>query len=269
MIKAVWILLDVGPCIYCHATEKRFEQTDENLYSGFFSAMETFANSIGSEEVLRVDLRDLTLTFMRQKTLIFVVASDRNEDMSETLLKVSRVFTQVVPDLLASNYNPLISSDAITLHQRIDSKIKEILSPQVPPLPPAEVVGVHVTTENDVVSSVLPKNQSGRQSTVASLSVSIVDKRGEEPLKQKAAPQHVRLRGDMIPRLEKPLTDALRERERLIKRFGVVAVDILHLADGGRTVDQIVEKSNVQRIVVEDILGFCEKLGIIEFRGAA
>jgi hypothetical protein len=68
----------------------------------------------------------------------------------------------------------------------------------------------------------------------------------------------------MVPKLEKPLTSIQRERARLTKRFGVVAVDVLHLADGRLTISEIAAKSRIEERDVEEILAFARILGVVE-----
>ncbi|WXG44576.1 MAG: hypothetical protein WED04_11180 [Promethearchaeati archaeon SRVP18_Atabeyarchaeia-1] len=263
MIKAVWILLDIGPCLYRYAAEKRFQETDENLFSGFFVALETFAKSIGSEEVLRVELRDLALWFMKEANVVFVVASDRSEDMTEILLKVSRVFSEAAPDLRAPFYNPLISSDVAALEQRIDSKIREVI---LSPVPPVGGLAEQLAKVKDAVTSALRKPRPAKQSVIAVQAIRPIEETIPEPTEPKTTQQHVRVTGEMIPKLERPLTDVLRERERLVKRFGVAAVDILHHADGKMTVSEIVAASKAEKSTIEDVLSFAQKLGIVEFK---
>jgi hypothetical protein len=245
MIKAVWILMDIGPCLYRYAAEKRFLLTDENLFSGFFVALETFARSIGSEEVLRVELRDLALWFMKGTNVVFVVASDRNENMNEILLKVSRVFSEAAPDLRAPFYNPLIPSDVAALEQKIDSKIREIILSPVSPVPPVEGLVEQLAKAKDAET---------------------IEETTSELRKPKTTQQQVRVTGEMIPKLERRLPDVLRERERLVKRFGVAAVGILHLADGKLTVSEITATSKAEKSMAEDVLCFAQKLGIVEFK---
>jgi hypothetical protein len=266
MIKAVWILLDIGPCLYRYAAEKRFQETDENLFSGFFVALETFAKSIGSEEVLKVEMRDLALWFMKGTNVVFVVGSDRNEDMNETLLKVSQVFSEAAPDLHVTSYNPLISSDVMELERRIDFKIRNIILKQELAAPQVEGLAEQVDRVKNATDVALRKARVSRQPT---LTMEVINRTKDEMTKQtkpKPIEQETKVTGEMIPILEKPLTDALRERERLVKRFGVAALDVLHLADGKLTVNEIAGASKTERRTIEDVLSFAEKLGIIEFK---
>jgi hypothetical protein len=266
MIKAVWILLDIGPCLYRYSTEKRFLETDENLFSGFFVALETFAKSIGSEEVLKVELRDLVLWFMKGTNVVFVVGSDRNEDVSETLLKVSQAFNEAAPELHASSYNPLISSDVMELERRIDFKIRQIVLKAELPAPQVEALAEEVDRVKDATSAALHRTHVSKQPT---LTMEVLHRTEEDATRQrkpKILQQEMKVTGEMIPRLEKPLTDALRQRERLVKHFGVTAVDILHLADGKLTVNEIAAASTTERSTIEDVLSFAQKLGIVEFK---
>jgi hypothetical protein len=266
MIKAIWILLDIGPCLYRYATEKRFLETDENLFSGFFVALESFAKSIGSEEVLRVELKDLALWFMKGTNVVYVVASDRNEDMNETLLRVSKMFNEAAPDLLTSSYNPLISSNVIALEHKIDSMIKEIILQPASTMPQAEGLAEQLVRVKDATNLALRKPRPTREPVLTMETISRTVETTPEPRRPKTTQQQVKVTGEMIPKLEKPLTNALRERERLVKRFGVAAVDVLHLADGTMTVSEMAAKSSSERSTIEDVLRFAEKLGIVEFK---
>jgi hypothetical protein len=267
MIRAVWILQDIGPCLYRYALEKRFWEPDENLFSGFFAALETFAKSIGSEEVLKVELSDLILWFRKGTNVIHVVASDRNDDMSEILLKISQAFSEVCQNLRAFTYNPLIPSNVAELRQRIDSEVKGILfkprsiATQVQTAPEQPAIGAKDA------ASVLPENPLTADEPT--ITMEIIHKTKEETksqMRHKALQKQSKVNGDMIPKLEKPLTETLREREKLVKRFGVASVDVLQFANGMLTVNEIAMKSHSERTLVEDVLNFAETLGIVEFK---
>lgn len=265
MIKAVWILLDIGPCLYSYTSEKRFRETDENLFTGFFVALETFAKSIGSDEVLKVELRDLSLWFMKGTNVVLVIASDRDENMSEALQKVGQAFNEIAPNLYSASYNPLISASAKELQDKIDSKIKSIIQQEVAPPIPVNVLGKQFAKVNNAADSPLQKPPPAKAPAIIMETIKKRQETTSEPRKLKSVPQQVKLAGEMIPKLEKPLTDVLRERERLVKRFGVAAVDILHLADGKLTISEIVATSRAEKSTVEDVLSFAQKLGIVEF----
>jgi hypothetical protein len=76
-------------------------------------------------------------------------------------------------------------------------------------------------------------------------------------------------RAGMVPRMQKSLTGILRrasrEREMLVKRFGIIAVDILHYVNGERTIDQIVVETGVSRNRIDEILDFASKVGVVKF----
>jgi hypothetical protein len=131
---------------------------------------------------------------------------------------------------------------------------------------PADDLGMKLAKENDVVNLALHGSRLAKAPTLVMETIRRAKDTTSEPRKLKTVRQQVRLEGDIFPKLEKPLTDALRERERLIKRFGVVAIDILHYADGKLTVNEIVAKAMAERSTVENILDFAEKLGILEFK---
>jgi predicted flap endonuclease-1-like 5' DNA nuclease len=266
MIRAIWILLDIGPCLYRYSIEKRFFETDENLFSGFFVALETFAKSIGSEEVLKVEMRDLSLWFKKGPNVVHVVASDRDEDMNETLLKISRVFSEASQDLSTSSFNPFISSNVTELQHKIDSKIREIV---LKPNFGATEVEVPADQHSKAIESVSVAPRKPPISNEPTVTMEIIHRTKDETVEQrrhKTTQQHAKVTGESIPKLEKPLTDTLRERERLVKHFGVAAVDVLHFANGVMTVNEIAEKSRSERALIEDILSFAETLGIIEFK---
>jgi len=266
MIRAVWILLDIGPCLYRYAADKRFLETDENLFSGFFVALETFAKSIGSEEVLKVELKDLTLWFLKGANVVYVVASDRNEDMNDTLLKISQVFSDTSPGLNTSTYNPLISSNMAELHSKIDSRITELILKPSLGAGKAECLSEQPYKIKDVPSAPPRRSPTSSEPTIT---MEVIHRTKDETVEQrrhKTAQPHAKVTGEATPKLQKPLTETLRERERLVKRFGVSAVDILHFANGVMTVNEIAEKSRSERGLVEDILSFAETLGIVEFK---
>jgi hypothetical protein len=260
MIKAVWILMDIGPCLYRYAADERFLQTDENLISGFFVAMDTFARSVCGEEVLRIELKNLSLWFMKSASVIFVVAADGKENMTGILPQISRVYNEVVPDSRTSPYNPLIPSDVRDLEQKIDYKIKEIV------VPSARIQKEPLVEVMSMMTAKLEKPRPTKQHIAPSRPVKETEEAIPEPKKPKVTQQSMKVTGEMIPKLQRSLTDVQRERGRLVKRFGVAAVDVLHYANGILTVSEIASMLKAERSVVEDVLDSAQKLGIVEFK---
>lgn len=251
MMKALWILQDIGPCMYKHIVDKRFLETDENLFSGFFVALETFAKCIGSEEVARLDLDDLTFSFVKGANTVFVIAAEKNVDTTQTLLQVRQAFNNLFPNIKTPLYNPLIPSDLTELEKRIGSTIKTIITPIT--LPPQ----VQQSTTEELIPQ--PEKRAASKQ-----SIRVTKETVSEPEKPEISKQSARLTGEMVPKLEKPLTSIQRERARLTKRFGVVAVDVLHLADGRLTISEIAAKSRIEERDVEEILAFARILGVVE-----
>jgi DNA-binding transcriptional regulator LsrR (DeoR family) len=70
----------------------------------------------------------------------------------------------------------------------------------------------------------------------------------------------------MIPRLEKSLTEIRGQRDQLVNRFGVVAIDVLRHANSKKTVAEIATELKVEQNKVEDVLAAAHKLGILEFK---
>jgi hypothetical protein len=213
MLKGLWILDETGPSLFNFSVDKRFFEVNENLISGFFAALDTFARSIGSEEVAKLDLKDVTFSFIRSSHSIIVVAADKNEDMTEILLKFRHSFGEVIKLVKKSPFNPSVPSD---LHE-----LEEKLTPMV----------------KDVIASASGSSHGGPGG----------------------------VEGYMIPKLEKPISRAFGERDQLVNRFGVVAIDILRRADGKETVANIATALKVEQTKVEDILAFAHKLGLIDF----
>ncbi len=237
--------------MYKHIVDKRFLGTDENLFSGFFVALQTFAKCIGSEEVTRLDLDDLTFSFVKGAKVVFVIAADKNVDTTQTLLRVRQVFNDVFPTIKTPLYNPLIPSDLKELEERIGSMIKTIITPTT--MPP------QVQQSRTEVLAQPEKRATSKQP------IRVTKERVTGPEEPEISKQSARLTGDMVPKLEKPLTSIQRERAKLTKRFGVVAVDVLHLADGRLTISEIATKSRTEEREVEEILAFARILGVAEF----
>jgi hypothetical protein len=252
MMKALWILQDIGPCMYKHIVDKRFLGTDENLFSGFFVALQTFAKCIGSEEVTRLDLDDLTFSFVKSTNTLFVIAAEKNVDTTQTLLQVRQAFNDVFPSIKTPLYNPLIPTDLKELEERIGSMIKTIIAPTT------------MTPQMQQSRTEGPVSQPEKRAA-SKQSIKLTKETVFGPEKPETIKQASRLTGEMVPRLEKPLTSIQRERTRLIKRFGVVAVDVLHLADGKLTISEIASKSRTEEREVEEILAFARVLGVVEF----
>jgi hypothetical protein len=214
MLKGLWILEETGPSLFKLIVDKRFFEVNENLISGFFAALDTFAKSIGSEEVAKLDLKDVTFSFIRSSHVIIVVASDKNEDMTQILLKVRHVFGEVIPYVKKSPFNPAVPSDLRELEEKLTPKVKSIIAS---------------------ASSLSRGKPSG-------------------------------VEGYMIPKLEKPMSRALGERDQLVNRFGIVAIDILCHANGKKTVADIATALKVEQSKVEDVLASAHKLGVVDFK---
>jgi hypothetical protein len=214
MLKGIWILEETGPLLYTLIVDKRFFEVNEDLISGFFAALDTFAKSIGSEEVAKLDLKDVTFSFIRSSHVIIVVAADKEQDVTPTLLSVRHAFSEVIPNIKKSPFNPSIASDLNELKEKLNYKVKDIVA---------------------AASGPLYKQVSG-------------------------------VEGDMIPRLERSLTEIRGQRDQLVNRFGVVAIDVLRHANGKRTVAEIATELRAEQNKVEDVLSFAQKLGILEFK---
>lgn len=214
MLKGLWILEETGPSLFNLIVDKRFFEVNENLISGFFAALDTFAKTIGSEEVAKLDLKDVTFSFIRSSHAIIVVAADKNEDMTEILLKFRHMFGEVIALVKKSPFNPSVPSDLHELEEKLTPKVRDIIS-----------------------------SASGRS---------------------RGGPSGVE--GYMVPKLEKPMSRALGERDQLVNRFGVVAIDILCRADGRQTVAKIAAALRIEQSKVEDVLASARKLGVIDFK---
>jgi hypothetical protein len=212
MLKGLWILEETGPSLFKLTIDKRFFEVNENLISGFFAALDTFAKTIGSEEVAKLDLKDVTFSFIRSSHVIIVVAADKNEDVTQILLKVRHAFGEVIPNIKKSPFNPSVPSDLRELEEKLTSKVRDIIA-----------------------------STSGRERIIG-------------------------VEGYMIPKLEKPISRALAERDQLVNRFGIVAIDILCRADGKQTVANIAKALRVDQSKVENVLAHAHRLGVIDFR---
>jgi hypothetical protein len=154
----------------------------------------------------------------------------------------------------------------VELHSKIDSRIRKLILKPSLGAEKAECLAEQPSKAKDMPIAAPRKLPATSEPTIT---MEIIHRTKDEPVEQrrrKAAQLHAKVMGEAIPKLQKPLTDTLRERERLVKRFGVSAVDVLHLANGLMTVNELAEKSHSERALVEDILSFAETLGIVEFK---
>jgi hypothetical protein len=213
MLKGLWILDETGPALFQLIIDNRFFEVNENLITGFFAALDTFAKTIGSEEVAKLDLKDVTFSFIRSSNAIIVLAADKYEDVTQTLLKIRHTFGEVIPLIKKSPFNPSVPSDLRELEDKLTPKIKGILA-----------------------------SASGRS---------------------RGGPSGVE--GYMVPKLQKPMSRALGERDQLVNRFGIVAIDIVCSATGRQTVAKIATTLKLEQSKVEDVLAFAQKLGVIDF----
>jgi len=225
MLKGIWIVEPNGPCLYKLVTDEKFLEIDENLVSGFFAALGAFAKTIGSEEVERLVLKDVSFSFVSKSNAVIVAAAKKEFNVTPVLSRVSLVFDEIFSGAETSPFNPLIPSDLDRISQRITSKIRDILGTiKVPPYGKPESA---------------PYEMFGAG------------------------------RAGQTPKMQKSLTGVLRrasrEREMLVKRFGIIAVDILHYVNGKRTVDQIVSETGVAQNRIEEILDFASKIGVVKF----
>jgi len=127
LLKAMWIVEPAGPCIYRVVTEKRFLKYDENLFGGFFAALQTFAQCIESDEALRLDLKDVTFSFVKSPRAIVAGVSDKGVDVTPLLARVSQAFSEVISKTLSCPFNPLIPSDMRELEQALSERIRKII----------------------------------------------------------------------------------------------------------------------------------------------
>jgi hypothetical protein len=229
----IWIVEPNGPCLYKLVTGQKFRGIDENLVSGFFVALQAFAKTIGSEEVEKIILKDMSFSFISKSNAVIVAATEKDDNVIQLLGRISSAFEEILSAADVSPFNPLIPSDIDRIGQKISGKIGEIIA-----------------------ANAVPQREKAESA------------RYEEP-QPVLSEKPEATRAGSLPKMVKSLTGVLRrssrEREMLVKRFGIIAVDVLHYVNGERTIDQIVTETGVARAKIEEILDFASKLGVVKF----
>jgi hypothetical protein len=133
MLKGIWIVERSGPCLYKLVADQRFLKIDENLFSGFFVALQAFAKTIGSEEVEQLVMNNISFSFMSRPNAVVVAAAEKEIDVSPVLRKVGQIFDEIFRGAETTPYNPLIPSDLDNIERKITNSIRDIMTPtQVP-----------------------------------------------------------------------------------------------------------------------------------------
>lgn len=145
MLKGIWIVERSGPCLYKLVTDQKFLKIDENLFSGFFAALQAFAKTIGSDEVEQLVMKDISFSFVSKPSALVVAAADKEINVVPVLRKVGQIFDEIFKGTETSPYNPLIPSDLDRIEYRITNNIRDMMTPtQVPSreLPEARKAGL-------------------------------------------------------------------------------------------------------------------------------
>ncbi|MEX2706142.1 MAG: hypothetical protein ACTSSA_06125 [Candidatus Freyarchaeota archaeon] len=81
MIHGLWIIKKTGECIF----ERPFDTKAAPDISSLLSAIHTFADSISEESVSSITLENVLFRYKMSRDIIFVLATDKEDEVSETL----------------------------------------------------------------------------------------------------------------------------------------------------------------------------------------
>nr|MDO8134200.1 hypothetical protein [Candidatus Njordarchaeum guaymaensis] len=126
-LRALWIVEPAGPCLHRVVIDNRFLKYDENLFGGFFVALQAFAQCIESDEAQRLDLKDMTFAFVKSPRAIVAGVSDKGVDVTPLLARVSQAFNEIISKTRSCPFNPLIPSDMRELEQTLSERIQNIV----------------------------------------------------------------------------------------------------------------------------------------------
>jgi hypothetical protein len=126
-LKAVWIIDPTGPCLYKLVVDNRFLGFDQNLFATFFLGMQAFAECIGNEDAVRLDLKSISFSFHKGPRATVVAVTDRGVDVSQLLTKVSLAADEIISRAQTSAYNPFIPTDVLQLEGDLAPRIKRIV----------------------------------------------------------------------------------------------------------------------------------------------
>ena len=103
IIQDLWILKDEGVVIFKRVFEER---VDSQLFGGFFSALNDFADNLDKGGINNFELSDKKFFILKQSNLIFIVNADKKvkgKDAQGELDKiVKKFFDSYPPEMLKS-----------------------------------------------------------------------------------------------------------------------------------------------------------------------
>jgi hypothetical protein len=126
-LKALWIIDPTGPCLYKLVIDERFLGFDQNLFATFFVGMQTFAECIGNEDAVRLDLQTISFSFHKGPRATVVAVADRGVDISQLLAKVSLAVDEIISRAQTCVYNPFIPTDMLQLEDDLAPRIKRVV----------------------------------------------------------------------------------------------------------------------------------------------
>jgi hypothetical protein len=90
-LQQIWILQDTGTCLFHQKYDDN--SSDENLISGFLSAVNSFVGSFGAE-IKWIEADTLRFVFRRTEELIFVACTTPCEHAPTTYKRLNRIAEQ-------------------------------------------------------------------------------------------------------------------------------------------------------------------------------
>ncbi len=155
-IKQLWILRNDGLCLFQQAfTEKNDDKLDTDIFSGFITAISTFATEMAQSSVKKIALSNMVLHQYRKKNLIVCMATERevkNEDMIFDILdKIAEMFIQDYKNAIEST--GLID---ISVFEDFNEKLNEMLNISM-----KNQVNVSRIAQQQKISNVIKKTHVG------------------------------------------------------------------------------------------------------------
>ena len=126
LLQDIWILMDTGIVLF----HRVFNETvDANLFGGFLSALNSFAEEITKKGLSNFEIADKRFTILKDGNFIFIANASKqhkHRKVKEELSKIMQKFYQIYPKNLLNNWNGDVSIFS-NFKDKIKDSTEEIL----------------------------------------------------------------------------------------------------------------------------------------------
>ncbi len=102
MINSIWIIKNSGQNLFYKNFNKTTSNIDNDLFSGFFVALDNFANESGKGNIDSIILKDAKFIYMNLDPIFIVLGCDRSEEINglkEIMADIGNLFLEKYGDL--------------------------------------------------------------------------------------------------------------------------------------------------------------------------